>query len=194
MFLNEYSEKYLQSLLNEAPDDNADMGQTSDNTTYEPQEQDASMGTENDMGEGMDTGMGDDMSMGGDAGGDPSMGGDMGGDASMGGDSSVNTKDLFKKRKLFKDYKDLLNTMDNVQEVAAHMISKNLPEDAKKIYTFLNHKMDENREKITIIMTEQYFNLSYQQLLTIYMYIKMATKLYADMVKQINDSYSDTEK
>jgi len=196
VFLEDFSKDYLLSLLNEAPNDN--MGQTdtmqnsNPNATYEPQEQDASMGVENSTGdEAMDPGM-EEMDMGGE-GGDPSMDGMDGGmdsGASMGMDPSVNTKDLFKKRKLFTDYKDLLSSLENLMDVSANMISKDLPEDAKKVYTFINHKMDENKEKLIIILTEQYFNLSYKQLLTIYMYIKMATKLYADMIKQLNDLYS----
>jgi len=199
MSIERYSEEYLLSLLNEAPNDNA-MGQTatmsnSDNAAYEPQEQDASMGVENTTGDmNADPGM-DEMDMGGM---DDGMGGS--GDASMGGMDSgmgmgtgdtanVNTKDLFKKRRLFQDYKELLSATENVIEASATLIPKDLPEDAKKIFRFINRKMEENREKLNIILTEQFFNLSYQQLMTIYMYIKMATKLYTDMVKQISDLY-----
>jgi len=197
MSIKKYSEEYLLSLLNEAPADGT-MGQTanmsnSDNTAYEPQEQSASMGVENTTGDmNVDPGMeemdmsGMDDGMGGSA--DPSMGG-MDSGMGTGTESPVNTKDLFKKRRLFQDYKELLTSIEHVIEVSATLVSKDLPEDAKKIYRFISRKMDENRDKLNIILEEQFFNLSYQQLMTIYMYIKMATKLYTDMVKQINDLY-----
>ena len=162
----------------------ANMSNSNDNAAYEPQEQNASMDASSDpdgMGN-MDPGM-EEMDMG--------DGGGM--DAGMGGAAGVNTKDLFKKRKLFNDYKELLSTIDNMMEISANIIPKDLSEDAKKIFRFVSHKMEENREKLIIILSEQYFNLSYQQLLTIYMYIKMATKLCADMLKQINDLYGDKE-
>jgi len=174
------------------------MGQTAtmqtsqDNAAFEPQEQNASMGTENDMGEGnmnMDPGM-EEMDMGG-GDMDPSMSGT---DGNMGTDPSMGqppVKDVFKKRKLFKDYKDLLTVIENLEDISSNVLAKDLPEDAKKIYNFITHKMEENKEKIVIIMTEQYLNLSYQQLLTIYMYLKMATKLYSDMLKQLNDAYNE---
>jgi len=193
MSLKKYSEDYLLSLLNEAPDDGSGMGQTatmtnSDNAAYEPQEQDATMDLDSGMGDGTsDPGM-EEMDMG-DGSMDAGMGGSM--DAGMGGEPAVNTKDLFKKRKLFQDYKDLLSSMESIMEVSALLTTKDLTEDSKKIYRFLNHKMEENLEKVRIILTEQFFNLSYQQLLTIYLYIKMATKLYADMIKQINVLYRD---
>jgi len=195
MFLD-YNKKYLSSLLSEAPEDQTGEQQTQmstdDNATYEPQEQDASMGTEDSMGEEeLDEGLegGDDM------GGEDGAMDDMGGGAPAGGDmgGAVNTKDIFKKRKLFKDYKDLLEALENIMDVSSHMLSKNLPDDAKKVYRFINGKMEENREKLKIVLTEQYFNLSYQQLLTIFMYIKMATKLYADMIKKLNDLYHDKD-
>jgi len=195
MSLKKYSEDYLLSLLNEAPDDGSGMGQTatmtnSDNAAYEPQEQDATMDLDRGMGDGTsDPGM-EEMDMG-DGSMDAGMGGSM--DAGMGGEPAVNTKDLFKKRKLFQDYKDLLSSMESIMEVSALLTTKDLTEDSKKIYRFLNHKMEENLEKVRIILTEQFFNLSYQQLLTIFMYIKMATKLYADMIKKLNDLYHDKD-
>lgn len=184
------SEEYLLSLLNEAPEDQNQTMQQSDNATYEPREQDASMGTENDMGDGdLDDGM-QEMDMG-DSGGDD-MGGDMGGgagDQAAGGDPAAtptNVKDVFKKRKLFKDYKDLLEVVDDILETTSKIIAKDLPEDVRKVFTFIRDKMRENREKLIIILTEQYLVLPYQQLLTLFIYLKIATKNYTEMVSKIN--------
>lgn len=193
------SEEYLLSLLNEAPGDpnTQTMPQNDPNATYEPTEQDASMGTEDDMGEGdMDPGM-EEMDMGDEGGGDPSgeMSMDGGTDPSMGGAAApTNVKDVFKKRKLFNDYKELLEVIDNVMESSNKILLKNLPDDAQKIYTFIRDKMEENKQKIIIIMTEQYLLLSYQQLLTLYMYLKIATKSYTDIVKQISCMYEQGKR
>jgi len=188
------SEEYLLSLLNEAPGNVQQTNQTQTtfsnepNTTYEPQEQDASMGIENDMGEGsFDPGMEEmDMGSGNNMSGDMTMGGD----PSMGlGSPSVNVKDIFKKRKLFNDYKALLEVIEELLGTTNKILSRDLSDDAQKIYMFVNQKMEENKQKVLIILTEQYLILPYKQLLTLYMYIKIATKSYADIVKQISVMY-----
>lgn len=193
---NKFTDEYLLTLLNEAPADQANPDQqqqttfstTDQNATYEPQEQDASMDTGGDpnMDMGMDQGgeMDDDM-----GGGDPAMDGQQ--DPSMTGQPQVDSKDIIKKRRLFTDYKNLLEIMDNIMGVAATMLTKEVSDDARKIYRFVNEKMEENREKMSVVMTEQYLILSYQQLLTIYMYMKIATKSYSDIMHQIKTTFID---
>jgi len=161
----------------------------------EPMEQDADMGSDGDMGEGDpnpdaedgdDMDMGDDMGMG-DEGGEETGDASSGGDAGMGGDpvQSLTPTEALKKQKLFTEYRNLLHVMETAMESSEHIDYYSMSEDGKKIFNYLERKMNENHDKLILIMTEQYSKLPYSQLLTLYMYAKITVKSYSDILSSL---------
>jgi cobalamin biosynthesis protein CobT len=159
----------------------------------EPMEKDASANQDNDengMGEeagGEDPTANTDMN---DVGGDDSGEGDSSGEEGGGDDYSTtdegeseNSEESLKKQRLFKDYKRLIDIMNDVMDLISLIPYDQLSEDAKKIFNFIEQKMNENYDKIIIIATKQFNNLTYKQLMTLYIYLKMNTKDYTDIVK-----------
>lgn len=94
-----------------------------------------------------------------------------------------NVKDTFKKRKLFDDYKNLLELYQNLINSISLIPYRELSEDAKKIFIFVERKINENNEKLKIIIMEQYFNIEYKELLTLYIYLKIAAKNFTEIIK-----------
>lgn len=173
MFLSNISKKFL---LSEAPNDE-------NQATDEPMEQDADMDQtpeedEEDEGEGEED-MGDDM-------GEENE--DMSAEDGMDESSPEEAEEVFKKRRLLQDYRDMYNTVIELRNAVTFINYNGLSDNEKKVFNFLEIKMKENQDKLNIVITEQFNKLSYKKLMTIYMYIKMSVKSYSDLIKEfIND-------
>jgi hypothetical protein len=158
-----------------------------------PMEDDADMDSDGDMGEGDtdsdDEGGDDDMSMdddsGSDEGGDDSGSDDQGG--GMGDDSSVSPTEAIKKSRLFKDYRNLLHSMEDSMDMAEKINYYEMSEDGKKIFNYLEKKISDNHDKMITIMTEQFSKLPYSQLMSMYMYMKIVVKSYTEILVSLFD-------
>jgi hypothetical protein len=163
----------------------------------EPTEKDSDMSESKDdgsagleeMADGDSDMGGDDLGddEGGDDEGDDDLGGEDGGGDSEdgGGDSEMSPDEAMKKRKLFGEYKNLLQLTDELLNSINFIDVATFTPNEKKIYQFLQDKMKSTKEKIRIITIEQFSKMPYKQLLTLFLYLKMSVKSYTDIINEI---------
>jgi hypothetical protein len=156
-----------------------DMNQAGD----QPMEDDANMGMDGEMG-GDDAGMGDDS---GGMGMDDGMGGDQQGGMGGGMDDGtqqpqIDPDDAMRKRRLFTDYKELLDLTNELINTLSYINTSNFTESEERIIAFLESKLKDNKEKLRIILIEQFPTMEYKQLLTLYIYFKMTVKDFSDLI------------
>jgi len=161
--------------MGEEPPAEPGAGQSSDQADMQQNGQVSDAGDPNAMGGDMGMGSGDPNAMGG----DPNAG--LGGGDQQ--QQNADPEDQLKKRRLFKDYKDLYFIIDDLNEIASIIPYENLSDDSKKIFNFIEKKMVENFDKVRIIMTEKFEEMEYKELMILFIYIKTATKAYAELLK-----------
>lgn len=163
--------------------------------------QDGDMGMEGDSSMDLgDDGMGGDSSgdMGMDSGGD--MSGGMGASGGMGMDgttdpaSQLDPKEAMKRRRLFDDYKNLYQLVDELITTIDYINCKNFTPSERKIFFFLEEKMKENKEKLRIILIEQFTKAEYKSLLTMFIYFKMSIKNYGDIVNKFLENEKERDE
>lgn len=127
--------------------------------------------------------------------GDPNqqgMGMDMNGGMVDG--QNADPEDIIKKRRLFKDYKELYTLIEDLFDISSMIHFESLSDDSKKIFNFIEKKMDENKDKLKIIMTEKFNELEYKELMMLFIYIKTATKSYAELLKYFSLQSNENNK
>jgi hypothetical protein len=172
-------------------EDELDNANDEMNSDDEPTEKDSEMDLDDGTdGEDTDNSSGSDMDMGdgSEDDGDSSDGSDSE-DGSLDGDSSSEdpqqVEESIKKKRLYKEYKNLLYLVDDLITSLSNLDFKDMSKNESKIYLFIDKKMDESQKKMRFIMTEQFPTKSYKELLTLFMYFKVQTKSYAELIDRL---------
>jgi hypothetical protein len=186
----------VNTFLSEADGDNPPDVGTNDS---EPMEQDAAVG--NDDG-GLGGGSDDDSSDGGeddgmgDLGGDDDSSSDDGGGMDDGTDgeedvSDVDKAEINRKIKLLDDYKELIDVNSNLIKVSALINTNIMTDKEKKLYNYCCAKLQENYDKLIIILNREYENMSYEKLLTLFYYCKIVCMNFSEMINVFNGRIED---
>lgn len=111
------------------------------------------------------------------------------------GTDTSNISDATKKLHLYKDYKDILDLYEKLINCFSLINFKELSDDTRKIFKYLNQKVNENYDKLNIIMLEKFSSLNYADLLKLYLYFKLNITSASEILKLVvNNEKEGNEK
>ena len=185
MFLeHEFKKPNNYSFLTEAEDDENNEANPENQTGDEPTEGDADM-EGGDESQDLEDAMGGEGEEGFGEEGDDGMGGDVTtSDEAGDDDTKSNPLEGMKKKKLLKDYRNLMNLYDDTINSLSYINYSALSPNEKKIFNYIEKRIKVAEENIDIVVKDEYEVISYPRLLKLFIYFKLQLKTFADIVKE----------